>query len=276
MAQQNFLSPFRYAVIIGVDGAGAFFKEAETPAFDRIFKKGAVTYNMLTSIPTISAECWGSLLHGVEPEKHGLTNRKCMEFPYPADSPYPSIFRVLRRVRPGARLGSFSCWPAINIGIVEEDLDVYKSNAPDPELTEQILQYLDGGIPDLLFVQLDHVDHAGHTFGYGTKEHLQAITQADERYGRIYDKYAAAGVLDETLFMVVSDHGGTPEKTHGGTSDAEKLITFAAAGRYVNRECPFVEEEEIKDLACITAFALIIPIPETWTGKVPAKLFHLS
>ena len=159
MAQQNFLSPFRYAVIIGVDGAGAFFKEAETPAFDRIFKKGAVTYNMLTSIPTISAECWGSLLHGVEPEKHGLTNRKCMEFPYPADSPYPSIFRVLRRVRPGARLGSFSCWPAINIGIVEEDLDVYKSNAPDPELTEQILEYLDGGIPDLLFVQLDHVDH---------------------------------------------------------------------------------------------------------------------
>ena len=272
MAQQNFLSPFRYAVIIGVDGAGAFFKEAETSAFDRIFKKGAVTYNMLTSIPTISAECWGSLLHGVEPEKHGLTNRKCMEFPYPADSPYPSIFRVLRSVRPGARLGSFSCWPAINIGIVEEDLDVYKSNAPDPELTEQILQYLDGGIPDLLFVQLDHVDHAGHTFGYGTKEHLQAITQADERYGRIYDKYAAAGVLDETLFMVVSDHGGTPEKTHGGTSDAEKIITFAAAGRHINSGCSF-EKAEIRDLAPITAFALGAPIPETWTAKIPQGLF---
>ena len=109
MQQETFSFFFRYVVIIGVDGAGAFFKEAETPAFDRIFKNGAVTYNMLTSIPTISAECWGSLLHGVEPEKHGLTNRKCMEFPYPADSPYPSIFRVLRSARPDARMGSFCC-----------------------------------------------------------------------------------------------------------------------------------------------------------------------
>ena len=73
---------FRRVAIIGVDGAGAFFKEAETPAFDRIFKDGAVTYSMLTSLPTISAECWGSLLHGVEPELHKLTNRKAMENPY--------------------------------------------------------------------------------------------------------------------------------------------------------------------------------------------------
>jgi predicted AlkP superfamily pyrophosphatase or phosphodiesterase len=227
---------------------------------------------MLTSISTISAECWGSLLHGVEPELHQLTNRKCMEFPYDSASPYPSIFRVLRNARPGARLGSFSCWPAINIGIVEDDLDVYKSNAPDPELTEQILEYLDGGIPDLLFVQLDHVDHAGHTFGYGTKEHLDSITEADSRYGRIYDKYAAAGVLEETLFMVVSDHGGTPEKTHGGTSDAEKIITFAAAGRNIASDCPFVNAE-IRDLAPITAYAMGAPIPETWTAKIPGGLF---
>ena len=108
--------------------------------------------------------------------------------------------------------------------------------------------------------------------GYGTKEHLQAITQADERYGRIYDKYAAAGVLDETLFMVVSDHGGTPEKTHGGTSDAEKIITFAAAGRHINSGCSF-EKAEIRDLAPITAFALGAPIPETWTAKIPQGLF---
>lgn len=272
MTADNKIPSFPCIVIIGVDGAGAFFKEAETPFFDRIFKNGAVTYSMLTSEPTISAECWGSLLHGVEPELHRLTNRKAMEQPFDNASEYPSVFKLFRQYRPGARLASFSCWPAINTGIVEEGLEIYKSNAPDPELTEEILEYLNAGIPDLLFVQLDHVDHAGHTFGYGTKEHLESITEADARYGRIYEKYAQAGVLDDTLFMVVSDHGGTPEKTHGGSSDAEKLITFAATGRHVNASCKF-EGSKIKDLAAVTAFAAGIPAPEKWTASVPEDLF---
>lgn len=271
MSLSPIVKPFRHAVIIGVDGAGAFFKDAATPAFDRIFKEGAVTFSMLTSLPTISAECWGALLHGVEPEFHGLTNRKSMEQPYDPASPYPSIFRVVREAHPEARLGSFSCWPAINIGIVEDGLEVHKSVAPDPELTEEILAYLEQGIPELLFVQLDHVDHAGHTHGYGTKEHLDSITEADGRYGRIFEKYAEKGVLEETLFMVVSDHGGNG-KTHGGDSDQEKYITFAAAGHNVNSKCAF-ENARIKDLAAITAYALGIEAPASWAAQVPEGLF---
>ena len=144
--------------------------------------------------------------------------------------------------------------------------------ASDPELTEEILAYLKEGIPELLFVQFDLVDHAGHTFGYGTKEHLQSITDADARYGRIFDAYAEAGLLEETLFMVVSDHGGTPEKTHGGDSDAEKFITFAAAGRGINPACTF-DGAQIKDLAAITAAAAGLPAPDSWNSRVPDKLF---
>ena len=53
---------YSHVIVIGVDGAGSWVREADTPCFDKIFEKGAVTYNALSSKPTISAECWGSML----------------------------------------------------------------------------------------------------------------------------------------------------------------------------------------------------------------------
>ena len=53
-------------ILFGIDGAGTFFEQAETPNIDRIFKEGAVSNRTLTELPSISAECWGSMLHGVD------------------------------------------------------------------------------------------------------------------------------------------------------------------------------------------------------------------
>ncbi len=61
-------------ILFGIDGAGTFFEQAETPNIDRIFKEGAVSNRTLTELPSISAECWGSMLHGVDCTMHGLTN----------------------------------------------------------------------------------------------------------------------------------------------------------------------------------------------------------
>ena len=58
-------------VLFGVDGGGTFFEQAKTPNMDRIFASGAVCRKTLTEIPTISAECWGGMLHGVECGWHG-------------------------------------------------------------------------------------------------------------------------------------------------------------------------------------------------------------
>ena len=46
---------YKHVIVIGVDGAGSWVREADTPCFDKIFEKGAVTYNALSSKPTISS-----------------------------------------------------------------------------------------------------------------------------------------------------------------------------------------------------------------------------
>ena len=273
---------YKHVIVIGIDGAGAFIREADTPLFDRIFADGAVTFSALASNPTISAECWGSMLLGVGPEVHKLTNDIVSRVPYPVDSPFPSLFRRIREKMPDAELGSYCDWNPITAGIVEGNQSVSNATARDSELMPVICDYIREKKPTFLFTQLDSVDGAGHHNGYGTPAHLQRIHEVDELIGDAYAAAQQAGILEDTLFMVIADHGGTPFNgtgaSHGGWSDAEKLVTFAAAGKTVrNIE---IEEMNIRDLAAIVLYALGIDSPsfdeQGWTSQIPDGLFDDS
>jgi len=263
---------YKHVVVIGVDGAGAWFSESVTPRTFEIFKDAATSHDVVTSFPTISAECWGSMLHGVLPELHGLTNPIASQNIYPSDSPYPSFFRVAREAFPDARLASFCNWNPINHGIVESDLGVVKGTGEDPEVTSQILSYLNDNDPEILFVQFDSVDGAGHHNGYGTSGHMAALTAVDAMIGSIYDTLKSKGILDETLFIVTADHGGTPDGHHGGDSLAERLVYLGVCGKTVTGAST-IKNAEVQDIPAIVAWALGLKAPASWTGKVPSGVF---
>lgn len=157
---------YSHIIVIGVDGAGSWFKVADTPNFDKIFENGAITYKALSSKPTISAECWGSMLIGVGPEIHGLTNGIVSSVPYDVNSPFPSVFRRIKEAYPDAVLGSFCDWNPITHGIVENNIGVSHDTAPDTELTPVVCNYISENKPDFLFIHFDSVD--GADTGRGT------------------------------------------------------------------------------------------------------------
>ena len=88
-----------------------------------------------------------------------------------------------------------------------------------------------------------------------------------------------AGIIEDTLFMVIADHGGPPfdgnGAYHGGWTDAEKLVTFAAVGKTI-QNCT-IEEMNIHDLAAIVLYALEINAPDFdekgWTAQIPNEIF---
>ena len=184
---------------------------------DAIFAKGACTHYWKAVSPSISAQNWGSMLHGVLPEFHRLTNQIAGSLPYPMTSPYPSIFRVVREAMPEATLASFCNWSAVNIGIIEDGIGVVKWNGDDDTaVAAKVVSYLGGNVPTLLFVHFDSCDAAGHKNGYGSAGHLAAVSAVDGLIGQIHQALDRNGMLDDTLFMVVTDHGGTPQGSHGG------------------------------------------------------------
>ena len=265
-------------VIIGVDGAGAFFKDADMPNLRRVMKNGAVTYKALTSNPTISAECWGSMLHGVAPEYHGLINGNVAQRPYPEDSIFPSVFRVIRENSPDASLASIVNWDPINFGIVENNLGVVKEHGEnDSVVTDLVCQYLEKNDPTFLFVHFDECDGAGHSFGYGSEKHLAQLHTTDGYIQRIYETLERRGMIDSTLFIVTADHGGTNDDgnggSHGGWSDEEKFVMIAATGPGVAQG--EIQDAQTLDLSAVVLYALGLADkqPETWTSRVPSGLF---
>ncbi len=262
---------YKHVVILGVDGGGRFFRNTATPNLDRIFADGSVTYDAQCMTPSISGQNWGSILHGVLPEFHGCTNSS--SGPYPSDSPYPSIFKIIRENDEECELASFNNWSVINNTEIEAGLNIYMDTGDDDTETSKIVDYLSNHQPKLMFVQFDSVDGAGHSYGNNSTQYMSQITHVDGLIGEIYDKMVETGMMEDTLLIVTADHGHTASGGHGGSSKDEMTIMLACAGKTVVKGT--MGDAENRDVAAITLYALGLEDkqPATYTAKVPGNLF---
>ena len=267
---------YEHVFIIGIDGAGAAFEKVDTPNFDRIFADNAYRHNAHTEYITTSAQNWGSILTGVPYDVHGFTNSWCEANERGSDSDNNSIFYYVRRAMPDAELVSFNNWDAINHGIIENDIGVKKINrGTDPLVADAVIRYLEqGNAPKLMFVQLDNVDHNAHTFGGFSKQYYNAVEKMDVMLGDIYDAVEAQGFMENSLFIVVADHGETTDG-HGGQTVEESSAVLAVAGRSVNA-CILNEDVHNRDVSAIALYALGVEQPEHFVTSVPAELFGES
>ena len=226
---------YEHVFIVGVDGAGRFFREVDTPNFDRIFADGAVDYTARTETVTVSAQNWGSILKGVSYLRHLHTNPSIANIEHDSSTRYPSIFTYARRAFPDAELSSYVHWGPINHGIIETDINVNKvSIGDDAELTDVICDYFNGGAsPKLFFCHFDGVDEAGHDKGSNAAEYREQIMAVDGYIGRIYDALEANGLMENGLFIVVSDHGHMTIGGHFGWTARETNTTLAVKGKTV-------------------------------------------
>ena len=266
---------YKRVFILGIDGAGRFFRDVDTPDFDRIFENGAVDYTARAETITVSAQNWGSILTGVSYLKHGMTNDSTGEKERSSDTEYPSIYTYVRKAFPDAQLAAFGNWGNINHGIIENDIDVTKDSVTgDDNVTQMVCDYLDAkNDPTLLFVQLDDVDHVGHEMGSKAEEYLEQIAVADGYIGRIYDAAERNGLLEDTLFIVVADHGHMTVGGHGGLTMRETEVTLAISGKTVAKDCAPDKNTRNRDVAAIALYALGIERPEHMSAMVPAGIF---
>ena len=273
---QGSFGAYDHVFIIGIDGLGATFDKVDSPNFDRIFNDNAYRHDAITEHITTSAQNWGSILTGVPYDVHGFTNDWCENHERGSDAGNNTIFYYARQAFPDAQLVSFNNWSAINHGIIENDLGVKKINrGTDPLVTDAVVHYFErGNAPKLMFVQLDAVDHAAHTYGGFSKQYYSAAEKADVYLGDIYDAIEAKGLMENSLFIVVADHGET-QNGHGGTTKEESSAILAVAGHSVNA-VELNANVHNRDVSAIALYALGIEQPEQFVSTVPAELFGES
>lgn len=280
-------------MIFGVDGAGDYFNKCEVPNFDRIFGHGSRSFTALSQFPTISAQNWGSVLHGVTYQTHKVTNEIAAAMNF-VNKDLPSVYRVCAEARPGTVSASIVNWYPINKGIVENKVpglykinagEIYKGPSDDEAIDrtacEQIIEFIQDKDPVIMYTHLDGPDHGGHSYGYGTPEYITAVQHADELVGRIYDAYCEKGWKDDTLFILVTDHGhvckkrkdGTTYGGHGGWTDSEKYVTLAVAGGLGDVIDGMMGQASTMDVASIALYGLGIKQPAVYESRVPKNVF---
>ena len=276
---------YQRVVILGVDGAGGYFDQCDTPNFDRIFAEGSVNLNGVSQYPTISAQNWGSMLLGVTAQKHQITNDKALLFKN-SGKKYPSIFSLCAEVDPTATFYSVVNWNNINHGIIEDGIngmtklcgkdfaeDKNNSFSVDRKIVEMAAERALTHADRITFLHFDSVDHTGHEHGYGSAEYVEALQEIDADIGILYDVYQENGLLYDTLFILVSDHGHTLKGGHGGESETEKQTTLAVADAKGNVVKGSSGKYVTHDLAAIVLYALGIEQPAWYEGGVPNHLF---
>ena len=269
--------PYERVILIGVDGAGSFFKEVNAPCFMEIFDPHNVTYSMKVYSPSLSAQNWGSMMYGVPPEQHGLTNETVKTEHFQSNS-LQSIFSKTHVQFPQASVASIVGWSPINFGIIDCREEIYtypdtllNKSLKNNEVVDAVQQYLTENDPKLLFIHFDDVDHAGHSYGWGSPEYYAALLDADRDIGMIWRCLDEKGYLANALFIVLADHGGL-NKTHGGDSSEEMNAVFAVAGRNLDKEND-IGEMSISDVRAIVLYALGIDNTNEQFEKMPAGIF---
>ena len=86
-------------------------------------------------------------------------------------------------------------------------------------MKEEAIAYIKEKKPGLAFFAWDYPDRIGHTIGWYTDDYMSELTHIDGIIKGVVDSCIEAGIIDNTLFVIVSDHGGH------GISHGEALIS---------------------------------------------------
>ena len=214
----------RKVLIIGIDGTRPdALQEANTPAIDGLVASASYTYDGLTQFPTYSGPGWSSMLTGVWSDKHGVTDNS---FEGSNFSEYQHLFALVKSQQPDAYCASICQWGPINDDVTQQaDFQVNTSSMQQTE--DEGVAQLQVPELDVLFLHLDDVDIAGHTYGYAADvpQYISAIEAADVHVGNILSALESRPTYSEEEWLVVvsTDHGGIGFG-HGGSSYDERNI----------------------------------------------------
>ena len=263
-----------HVIVIGVDGLSPDgVRRAATPTLHDMMANGSWSLHARAVMPTTSGANWASILDGAGPEQHGVTSNDWQvgEFNFPTSVTgsggfFPSIFQILTDQHPEWEVGSVYHWEGFGNLYDQRFVDYDVHGGSEDQTAALATAYIKAKRPNFLFVHFDHVDHAGHEYGHGTPQYYEAVAKADTLIARIRQATVEAGIADDTVILVTSDHGGVG-KGHGGETPAELEIPWIAYGDGINRGVELDLPINTFDTPATAAWLLGADIPYAWLGR---------
>lgn len=251
-------------LIIGIDGCRPdALLAAETPRMDELWKGGAYSFRARTDEISSSGPAWTAMLSGVWHQKHQVRDN---DYEDPDLEHYPHFFHRIRQEKPELRTYSVVNWGPIHSILQEGDATYTSRKISDALVAEEVASILEKEEVDVMFVQLDEVDGAGHRHDYSVKsrKYLQAIERSDEQVGIMVDALhrRAQREMENWLIIISSDHGGS-DFSHGKNIPEHTTVFYIASGPGTLRGA-ITSEVGVVDVAVTALYYLGIPAKASW------------
>lgn len=270
-----------HVLLIGIDGLTyRALGKGNSPTIDRLQTEGAAALDAQAVLPTWSSANWASHLMGAGPERHGIRGNDWRREKWaevslcgrPVGAGWPSLFDLVNAWEPEATTAVIHDWIGIGRFVPRGAADRrWFTHKPGPTLwmAKRVLR-LDQ--PRLTFIQLDQVDAAGHAHGFDSWQYHRAVADADRMVGELLEVLDEAGITEQSLVMLISDHGGQGRWHGGGTSD-ELHVPWILWGKGVSPGMVMAGGFSVTDTAPTLAYAMGLTPPDCWTGTAAKSAF---
>jgi len=272
----------QHVVFIGLDGWGSYSVEkADMPNVKQLMKEGCYTLQKRTVLPSSSAVNWASMFMGAGPELHGYTRWGSQTPDLPArklnrNGMFPNIFNLLREAAPEAEIGVIYEWDGIKYLVDTLSLNYYRNvpneNKLNTELTGFAVKYIKEKKPTLAAFIYDSPDDVGHADGHDTPGYYAKMKELDNQIGEIISAIKEAGMYENSIIIVTSDHGGI-DKGHGSITMMEMETPFIIAGKGIQQGGEFQESMMQFDVAPTIADIFHLEPPQVWIGRSMKQVF---
>jgi len=269
----------KHVILIGSDGFGAYaFEKAKIPNLRKLMKEGSYSLKARAVLPSSSAVNWASMIMGSGPELHGYTEwgSKTPELPSRVIGKggiYPTVFSLIDKQMPNAKKGVSYSWVGIGYLFEKNMVDLNFNGESDKATTEKVLDFIINEKPVLTFIHLSEPDRAGHNIGHGTTEYYEAVEKIDGLIGTIINTLEKNGMMEDTVILFSSDHGGI-NKGHGGKTLAEVEIPWIIFGKNIPSNGELNSSIVTYDTAATIAYLLGLETPDFWRGKPIIEIFE--
>ena len=262
-------------LFIGLDGLSSYALRngAEMPTFRRLMKEGASSLAGRTVIPSASAPNWASMFMCAPPSRHGVIENalvpKIPPVALDANGRFPDFFRAFRVADPSAKIGFVYEWSMLPAYLDTNACDFVTRAI---SFNGDIRDFIAKARPDLMAIIINHPDDVGHSIGWNTPAYFAELPRLDGILKDILDCYGRNGLLEDTLVIVTSDHGGIGKK-HGGTSIEEMERPIVLWGKGIRPGVEIRPGSMPEDVGRTIAAALGVEPSALWGGRVLEEAF---
>ena len=263
--------PARRVLILSIDGLRPdAIPLAPMPYLTSLMQSSAYSLSARTIHPSATLPAHASMLSGLCPQKHGVNWNDYL--PENGFAIGTDLFDLAHSA--GLQTVMYVGKEKLRQLTEPASTDIFQFiNDRDLLVTKNLIENFPSDFR-LMFIHFATTDDMGHVYGWLSGEQLSVIFRADQAIEQLVTELDTRGLLEETLFIITSDHGGHGT-IHGSSLPEDMTIPWVAFGAGI-KPAALTSDINTVDTAATAAFALGLQIPSEWDGVPVYEAFGLQ